>query len=112
MGKIPDDREMRVVPLDKALYGHPESGVHWEEKCNRAIKLLGFQQVGTCGEWRSCFYHPEQKLFLMVYVDDFKMAGPKDAVEAMWKRLNDLGGDDSLELGAAQPLGHVSRMSA
>ena len=55
-GKIPDDRELRVVPLDKALYGHPESGAHWEEKCNRAIKRLGFIPEGTCGEWRSCFY--------------------------------------------------------
>ena len=71
MGLIEDDNELYVVPLDKALYGHPESGAYWEEKCNKAIDELGFARVGDCGGWRSCFFHPKEKCFLMVYVDDF-----------------------------------------
>ena len=26
--------------------------------------------------WGSCFWHPELKVSLIVYVDDFKLAGP------------------------------------
>ena len=71
-----------------------------------AIKRLGFVPVGTCGEWRSCFYNAELKIFLMVYVDDFKMSGPKEHVESMWQKFKELGEDDSLQIGAPQALGH------
>ena len=71
---------MMVVPLKKALYGHPQSGSHWEQKCEVAIDALGFKKVGECGEWRSCYFHSGKKVYLKVYVDDFKMAGPPDGL--------------------------------
>ena len=41
----------------KALYGHPNSGCYWEQRCkDKAIKE-GFRRVGDCGEWRSCNMH-------------------------------------------------------
>ena len=55
LGLIEDDNDMYVIPLDKALYGHPQSGAHWEEKCEKAISALGFQKIGECSEWRSCY---------------------------------------------------------
>ena len=30
------------------------------------------------------FWHPELKLFLVVYVDDFKLCGPADNLKAGW----------------------------
>jgi hypothetical protein len=33
------------------------------------------------------FFHPGKRLFLMVYVDDFKMSGPKGALAGAWKDL-------------------------
>ena len=42
----------------------------------------------------------------MVCVGDFKMSGPKEVVEAMWQKFNELGEDDSLQLGPPQPLDH------
>ena len=42
----------------------------------------------------------------MVYVDDFKMAGPAEAVKRMWGRFESLPEDVRIELGEAAPAGH------
>jgi hypothetical protein len=66
-----------VRPLLLALYGHPDSGGHWEKRCSKWVQKQGFKPVGHCYEWRSVFWHDRLKLMLVIYVDDFKMAGPK-----------------------------------
>ena len=48
-----DPNDLYVVPLEKALYGHPRSGADWEKKCEKAIKALDFVPVGNGLEWRS-----------------------------------------------------------
>ena len=35
-------------------------------------------------EWPSCYFHSAFRLFLVVYVDDFKMAGPRDKLDKGW----------------------------
>ena len=100
-----NDNELYVVPLEKALYGHPRSGADWELKCETAIKALDFTPVGDGLEWRSCFYHKELKLMLMVYVDDFKLSGPTEAVTAMWQKFKELPKDIRIELGPPENLG-------
>eukprot|EP00969_Alexandrium_andersonii_P345856 15287947-Alexandrium_andersonii.AAC.1 len=60
-------------PLVLALYGHPDAGGYWERRCEEHPKGVGFVPAK---EWKSCFVHQELGLFLVVYVDDFKMAGP------------------------------------
>jgi len=76
-----------VCKLVKALYGHPNSGSYWEEKCDRKITMEGFEPVGDSGEWRSCYIHKGLGVMLVVYVDDFKMAGLKSNCEAAWDKL-------------------------
>ena len=34
-----------VVPLKKALYGHPDSGGHWEDFCTEGLVSVGFEAV-------------------------------------------------------------------
>ena len=77
---IPDP----VCPLVLALYGHPESGGYWEQYACEQVKRAGFIQVPN---WGSCYYHPELRLFLIVYVDDFKLAGPRANLSAGWTLL-------------------------
>jgi len=69
-----------VCPLRLALYGHPESGGYWEQYATEQVKAAGFRAVPN---WGSCFFHPELRLFLIVYVDDFKLAGPTE----IWRRV-------------------------
>ena len=38
-------------------------------------------------EWPSCYYHPKLKLFLVIYVDDFKLSGPKENLAKGWELL-------------------------
>ena len=64
-----------VVPLKKALYGHPDSGTCWEEHCDAEVKKVGFTPVGA--EWPSTYVNKKLDLFLVIYVDDFKLLGPK-----------------------------------
>ena len=73
-----------VVRLMKALYGHPDSGTYWEQHCDQGVRKAGFEPVGP--SW-PCYRHPKLGLFLTIYVDDFKMAGPKANHAEGWKRL-------------------------
>ena len=45
---------------------------------------LGWEKVPN---WECLFGHRRQKLFLSVYVDDIKMAGKKQNLAPMWKKL-------------------------
>ena len=64
-----------------ALYGHPDAGTFWEKHCEARLIEVGFIRVP---EWPSVFYHPKYKLFLVVYVDDFKMGGPSANLSIGW----------------------------
>ena len=73
-----------VCLLILALYGHPDAGGYWEKHCEKHLLSIGFTQIA---EWRSCYFHKKLQLFLTVYVDDFKMSGPRDNVKAGWKLI-------------------------
>jgi hypothetical protein len=73
-----------VVPLRLALYGHPDAGGFWEKHCEKHILSEGFTSIP---DWRSVYWHPELKVLLIVYVDDFKMSGPESSVAKGWEGL-------------------------
>ena len=75
-----------VCPLVLALYGHPDSGGHWEQHCEKALLEGGYTAIPG---WKSCYWHASLKLMLIVYVDDFKLAGPKCNLAAGWKLIRD-----------------------
>eukprot|EP00435_Cladocopium_sp_Y103_P044847 s1620_g12.t1 len=75
-----------VVRLRIALYGHPDSGGLWEIHCERMSVEVGFIMPDPEG-WPSVFYHPQFNLLLVVYVDDFKMAGPKEPMSKGWQLI-------------------------
>ena len=68
-----------------ALYGHPEAGGYWEQHCEEQVLEAGFSLA--CEEWPGCYWHEELKCFLVVYVDDMKMSGPKANLAEAWTRL-------------------------
>ena len=49
------------------------------------MRKIGFEPLG--GEWPSCYFHPRLNLFLVIYVDDFKMSGPADNLAKGWDLL-------------------------
>ena len=73
-----------VVPLRLALYGHPDAGGFWEKHCEKAVTEVGFEFLS---DWPSVFFHKELKLMLVIYVDDFKLAGPKENLAIGWEKL-------------------------
>ena len=73
-----------VVRLRLNLYGHPLAGLYWEKHCRSAILKCGFRPVTG---WECLYENPTEKLYLSVYVDDFKMAGHAAALPKMWARL-------------------------
>ena len=58
-----------VVPLLRALYGHPDAGSLWEKHCEDATLAAGFQRIAG-DAWSSVFWHPKKLLLLVVYVDE------------------------------------------
>ena len=50
----------------KSLYGHPDSGTHWEVFADEGILTAGFVPMNK--EWQSCYFHERLKLFLVIYV--------------------------------------------
>ena len=73
-----------MCKLERALYGHPESGAHWENHFNDAVISLGGKPVPN---HPSSFWFREQKLLLTVYVDDLLLSGPSESHADLWKCL-------------------------
>ena len=87
-----------VVPLKLALYGHPDSGGIWERHCETELKKVGLEAEAVLTDiWKSVFYHPTKKLLLVVYVDDFKLAGPKQNIKEGWGLISSVIDMDSPE---------------
>ena len=72
--------------LERALYGHPESGAHWEHHLKLVLQQM--QGVSVDGH-HSLFWFPQQKLLLCVYVDDLLLSGPAENHQWFWKRVRE-----------------------
>ena len=72
--------------LDKALYGHPESGGHWERHLEEAIFAVGGLAIPN---HKSSYWIEKFKLLLTVYVDDLLLSGPVGAHDEFWQLLSD-----------------------
>src|SRR5262249_49554451 len=95
-----------VVPLRMALCGHPDSGTTWEKHCDAHVQSVGFVPFGSV--WPSCYFHAGWRLFLVIYVDDFKMAGPTERLADGWSALRKgLVIEDAKPLGVFHELGSV-----
>ena len=82
-----------MVPMVLALYGHPDSGGIWEQHLNASLAKKGWRQI-LPEMWQSIFRHDGLDLILVVYVDEFKMAGPKNNLAKGWAGIRsvvDLG---------------------
>ena len=82
--QVPDP----VVPLEYALYGHPDSPTFWEMHCDELVKEQDFLPYGP--EWPSVYFHAELQLMLSIYGDDFKLSGPKENLAKGWALLKKL----------------------
>lgn len=67
-----DNSRIRLFLLSLALYGHPLAGLFRGKHIAKLFLERGFEPVKG---WECLYVHRNDKLFLSVYVDDFKMAG-------------------------------------
>jgi hypothetical protein len=81
-----------------ALYGHPDAGGFWELHCEKALMEVGFTRAAP--EWKSVFRHVKLELLLIIYVDDFKLAGPEKNLAQGWKLIS-----SKIKMEPAQPIG-------
>ena len=73
------------------------------------LKLVGFELVFPAA-WPSVFYHKGLQLLLAVYVDDFKMAGPKANMSQGWKLIGSkIDMDNPTPLGRYLGCEHIPR---
>ena len=73
-----------VVLLERNLYGHPLAELMWARQFEEVWMELGWVKVPN---WECFFVHRKQVLISSVYVDDIKMAGKKQNMTPMWKKL-------------------------
>jgi len=87
-----------VCRLLKALYGHPESGGHWEKHFTKVIRGLGGEPISE--HPGSCWF-PATRLLLTTYVDDFLLSGPEEHHDSLWASLGDVknGGIEIEDIG-------------
>ena len=75
-----------TVPVLLALYGHPGSGGIWEQHPNSRVVKQGWKQI-LPDIWHSIFHHEELNCPPVVYLDDFKMAGPSVNLPKAWASI-------------------------
>ena len=85
-----------MVLLNKSLYGHPESGAHWERHLTKAVTDIGGEPVPG---HLSTFFFPKWRILLTVYVDDLLASGPTPNLAAFWALI---GG--KVDIGDPEPL--------
>ena len=73
-----------VVPLERNLYGHPLAGLLWDRQYEEVLLGLGWKKVRNL---ECLFVHRRQGLFLSEHVDDIKMAGTKQSMAPVWKKV-------------------------
>ena len=73
-----------VCLLRRNLYGNALAGLFWEKKNRRVLVSEGFERVKG---WECLYVHRAERIFLSVFVDDYKMAGVKGNLALMWARL-------------------------
>ena len=76
--------EEPVVPFQRNLYCHPFAGLLWERQFEEASFELGWEKVPNS---ECTFLHRKEGLFLSVFVDDIRIAGKKQNMAPMWKKL-------------------------
>ena len=79
-----DKLEDPVCILRLNLYGHPLAGLLWKKYCQSISFSECFEKLAS---WECLYVHRLKKLFLSIYVDDFKMAGKANEVDKMWITL-------------------------
>jgi hypothetical protein len=77
-----------VCPLVKALCGHLDAGGYWEQRCDNHLKDFGFDPVAPADRaWRSCYFSSSLQCYVIVYVDDFDISGPRAGVNEAWRLM-------------------------
>ena len=66
------------------MYGHPDAGGYWEQHCRTIVLKAGFTELSN---WPNVYFHKGRQLLLVVYVDDFKLAGPVGELAWGWEQL-------------------------
>jgi hypothetical protein len=73
-----------VVLLDKALYGHPESGALWEAHLEAKLKLDKWERIeGHPG----LYTNATLRASMVVYVDDLLLSCPPQHTNAIWRSI-------------------------
>jgi len=85
--------------LVKALYGHPESGGHWEQHLEKAVRAIGGVAIP---EHPSNFFFAKERLLLTIYVDDLLLSGPAENHDKLWRKLRE--GPNPIALDDPEPL--------
>ena len=81
----------------RALYGHPDAETYWEQHAEKYLSSVGFVPIP---DWKKCSRHPKLDLMLIVYVDDFKLAGPRRDLKEGWTRIR-----KGIITGEPEPIG-------
>ena len=85
--------------LVKALYGHPESGGHWEKHLTEAVLAAGGVPIDG---HPSSFWFSSEKMMLSVYVDDLLLSGPEAQHDVIWSKIR--SGDRPILIDDPEPL--------
>ena len=73
-----------VVPLVRALYGHPESGALWDAHLGKILTDLGWTRMEVHpGLW----FHKSTGAIMAVYVDDLMLAAGKKDEARLWAEI-------------------------
>lgn len=87
--------KLPVIPLERALYGHPESGEAWNVVVEKGCIELGWKHiidVGECSVYVIHIYDSDDKrwraILMIVYTDDFALGGKKVLVIPLYLQLH------------------------
>jgi hypothetical protein len=76
-----------VCPLGTALYGRPDAGGYWEQRCDQRLQDWIRSKCARGQVGAKLLLQQILQCCVIVYVDDFEIAGPTDNVRNAWKLI-------------------------
>ncbi|CAI7882320.1 unnamed protein product [Closterium sp. NIES-54] len=96
-----DDGSGRVCRLNKAIYGLKQAPRCWYARLVEALEALGFKVIG-CDESLFMTEGEEEKVFLLVYVDDILFSPSQERIKEVQGKLK-----ETFQCKALGPVGYL-----
>ena len=79
--------DYKVWRIKRSIYGLKQAGFLWHKRFVERLLEMGFKQSNRSA---CLFYHPDRRVFILLYVDDSLVAGSREQISEVKRELSEV----------------------